>query len=105
MQYCAMQDSVIGADRARPLPGRVCHEACPASQVEFLLYYAVAGGYVRFCMLRCDDPDSCLVLSGDHNICLMRGRLQLLRIAVLLCRILAIQQTQMPSDAVPRPAL
>ena len=31
----------------------------------------------------------------------MRGRLQLLRIAVLLYRILAIQQTQLPSDAVP----
>ena len=52
-------------------------------------------------MLRCDDPDSCVVLSGDHNIYPTRGRLQLLCIAVLLYRILAIQQTQLPDDAVP----
>lgn len=52
-------------------------------------------------MLSRDDPDSCFVLSGDHNIYNIRGRLQLLRIAVLLYRILAIQQTQLPSDAVP----
>ena len=52
-------------------------------------------------MLRRDDPDSCIVLSGDHNICATRGRLEHLRIAVLLYRILAIQQTQLPSDAVP----
>ncbi|KAL3154317.1 hypothetical protein ABBQ32_013801 [Trebouxia sp. C0010 RCD-2024] len=70
-------------------------------QVEFLLCYAMGGGHVRICMLRRDDPDSCLVLSGDHNIYAMRGRLQLLRIAVLLYRILAIQQTQLPRDAVP----
>ncbi|KAL3155882.1 hypothetical protein ABBQ32_012882 [Trebouxia sp. C0010 RCD-2024] len=70
-------------------------------QEEFLLCYAMAGGHVRICMLRRDDPDSCLVLSGDHNIYVMRGRLQLLRIAVLLYRILAIQQTQLPRDAVP----
>ncbi|KAL3148650.1 hypothetical protein ABBQ38_014071 [Trebouxia sp. C0009 RCD-2024] len=31
----------------------------------------------------------------------MRGRLQLVCIAILLYRILAIQQTQLPSDAVP----
>ena len=55
---------------------------------------------LHFCVLRRDDPDSCIVLSGDH-IYPMRGRLQLLRIAVLLYRILAIQQTQLPSDAVP----
>ena len=52
-------------------------------------------------MLRRDDPDSCHVLSGDHSIYDMRGRLQLVRIAILLYRILAIQQTQLPSDAVP----
>ena len=61
----------------------------------------MAGGHVRICMLRRDDPDSCVVLSGEHNIYPMRGRLQLVRIAVLLYRILAIQQTQLPSDAVP----
>ena len=101
-----MQDSVIGADHARPLPGglsamnaKACHEAHSALQVEFLLCYAMAGGHVRFCMLCRDDPDSCVVLSGDHNIYSMRGRLQLLRLAVLLYRILAIQQTQLPSDA------
>ena len=49
-------------------------------------------------MLRRDDPDSCCVLSGDHSIYDMRGRLQLVRIAI---RILAVQQTQLPSDAVP----
>ncbi|KAL3157970.1 hypothetical protein ABBQ32_012371 [Trebouxia sp. C0010 RCD-2024] len=70
-------------------------------QVEFLLCYAMAGGRVRICMLRRDDPDSCHVLSGDHSIYDMRGRLQLVRIAILLYRILAIQQTQLPSDAVP----
>ena len=52
-------------------------------------------------MLRRDDPDSCHVLSGDHSIYDMRGRLELVRIAILLYRILAIQQTQLPSDAVP----
>ena len=52
-------------------------------------------------MLRCDDPDSCHVLSGDHSIYDMRGRLELVRIAILLYRILAIQQIQLPSDAVP----
>ena len=52
-------------------------------------------------MLRRDAPDSCIVLSGDHNIYAIRGRLKLLRIAVLLYRILTIQQTQLPSDAVP----
>ena len=52
-------------------------------------------------MLRRDDPDSCCVLSGDHSIYDMRGRLQLVRIAILLYRILAVQQTQLPSDAVP----
>ena len=83
------------------MKAQVCHEAYSALQVEFLLCYAMAGGHVRFCMLRRDDPNSCLVLSGDHNIYPMRGRLQLLRIAVLLYRILAIQQTQLPSDAVP----
>ena len=66
-----------------------------------LLQVATAG----FACCAVMTQTACLVLSGDHNICLMRGRLQLLRIAVLLCRILAIQQTQMPSDAVPRPAL
>ncbi len=66
-----------------------------------MLCYAMAGGHVRFCMLRRDDPNSCFVLSGDHNIYTIRGRLQLLRIAVLLYRILTIQQTQLPSDAVP----
>ena len=52
-------------------------------------------------MLHRDDADSCQVLSGDHSIYDIRGRIQLLRIAVLLYRILAIQQTQLPSDAVP----
>ena len=52
-------------------------------------------------MLCRDDPDSCHVLSGDHSIYDTRGRLQLVRIAILLYRILAIQQTQLPSDAVP----
>ena len=52
-------------------------------------------------MLRRDDADSCQVLSGDHSIYDIRGRLKLLRIAVLLYRILAIQQTQLPVDAVP----
>ena len=61
----------------------------------------MAGGRVRICMLRRDDPDSCQVLSGNHSIYDIRGRLELLRIAVLLYRILAIQQTQLPSDAVP----
>ncbi|DBA81812.1 TPA: hypothetical protein ACH3X1_007537 [Trebouxia sp. C0004] len=70
-------------------------------QVEFLLCYAMAGGRVRICMLRRDDPDSCHVVSGDHSIYDMRGRLELVRIAILLYRILAIQQTQLPSDAVP----
>ncbi|KAL3135587.1 hypothetical protein ABBQ38_006067 [Trebouxia sp. C0009 RCD-2024] len=70
-------------------------------QVEFLLCYAMAGGWVRICMLRRDDPDSCHVLSGDHSIYDMRGRLHLVRIAILLYRILAIQQTKLPSDAVP----
>ena len=70
-------------------------------QVEFLLCYAMAGGHARICMLRCDAPDSCITLSGDHNIYAIRGRLKLLRIAVLLYRILTIQQTQLPSDAVP----
>lgn len=46
----------------------------------------MAGGHVRICMLRRDYPDSCLVLSGDHNIYTTKGRLELLRIAVLLCR-------------------
>ena len=61
----------------------------------------MAGGHVRICMLRRDDPHSCFVLSGDHNIYDIRGRLQLLRVAVLLYRILVVQQTQLPSDAVP----
>ena len=52
-------------------------------------------------MLRRDAPDSCCVLSDDHNIYTVRGRLELLRVAVLLYRILAIQQTQLPDDAVP----
>ena len=52
-------------------------------------------------MLHRDDPDSCHVLSGDHNIHNIRGRLQLLRISVLLYRILSIQQTHLPSHAVP----
>jgi len=52
-------------------------------------------------MLRHDDPDSCQMLSGDHSIYDVRGRLELLRIAVLLYRILTIQQTQLPSNAVP----
>ena len=60
-----MQESVAGADHARPLPARlsamkanVYHEAYSKFQVEFLLCYAMAGGHVRFCMLRRDDPDS-----------------------------------------------
>ena len=61
----------------------------------------MAGGRVRICMLRRDDPDSCHVLSGDHSIYDTRGRLELVRIAILLYRILAIQQTQLPSNAVP----
>ena len=52
-------------------------------------------------MLHRDDPDSCQVLSGDHNIYTTRGRLQILLISVLLYRILTIQQTQMPTGAVP----
>ena len=76
-------------------------EASDALQVEFLLCYAMAGGRVRICMLRRDEPDSCQVLSGDHSIYDMRGRLELVRIAILLYRILAIQQTQLPSNAVP----
>ena len=99
-----MQDSVTGADHATRLAAInaiIWHEGFSVKQVEFLLCYAMAGGHVRFCMLRRDDPDSCVVLTGDHNIYPMRGRLQLLRIAVLLYRILAIQQTQLPSDAVP----
>ena len=52
-------------------------------------------------MLLRDDPDSCFLRSGDHSIYDIRGKLQLLRVAVLLYRILAIQQTQLPSDAVP----
>ena len=61
----------------------------------------MAGGHVRICMLRRDDADSCQVLSGNHSTNDIRGRIELLRIAVLLYRILAIQQTQLPSDAVP----
>ena len=72
-----------------------------AVQVEYLLCYAMAAGRVRICMLLRDDPSSCHVLSGDHNIYDMRGRFQLIRIAVLLYRILTIQQTQLPSNAVP----
>ena len=52
-------------------------------------------------MLHRDDPDSCDVLSGDHSIYDMKGRLDLIRIAILLYRILAIQQTQLPSNVVP----
>ena len=48
-------------------------------------------------MLRCDDPDSCHVRSSDHSIYDMRGRLELVRIAILLHCI----QSQLPSDAVP----
>ena len=66
-----------------------------------MLCSAMAGGDSTFCMLRRDGPNSCIVLSGDHNIYTIRGRLQLLRIAVLLYRIITIQQTQLPSDAVP----
>ena len=51
-------------------------------------------------MLRRDDPNSCVVLSADHTIYTTRRKLQLLCIAVLLYRILAIQQTQLPDDAV-----
>ena len=53
-------------------------------------------------MLHRHDPDSCVVLGGNHSIYPMK-ELQLLRImiAVLLYRILAIQQTQLPSNAVP----
>ena len=76
-------------------------KASDALQVEFLLCYAMAGGRVRICMLRRDEPDSCQVLSGDHSIYGMRGRLELVRIAILVYRILAIQQTQLPSDPVP----
>ena len=57
--------------------------------------------HVRSCILCRDDPDSCCVLSGDHNSYEIRGRLQLLCAAVLLYCILAIQQTQLPVDAVP----
>lgn len=71
-----------------------------ALQVEFMLCYAMAGGQVRICMLHRDDPHSCHVVSGDHNMYETRGRLALLRIAVLLYRILSIQQTQLPSGAV-----
>ena len=70
-----MQDSVTGAEHARPLPSRLiamkakaCHEAYSALQVELLLCYALAGSHVRCCMLSRDDPDSCTVLSSDHNI-------------------------------------
>ena len=42
------------------------NEAYSAIHVELLLCYAMAGGHV--CMLRHDDPQSCLVLSGDHDI-------------------------------------
>ena len=76
-------------------------DCCSALQEEFLLCYAMAGICVRICMIRRDDPDSCQVLSGDHSIYDIRGRLELLRIAVLLYRILAIQQMLLPSDAVP----
>ena len=78
-----------------------CFKVEYAVQVEYLLCYAMAGGRVRICMLLRDDPNSCHVLSGDHNIYDMRGRLQLIRVAVLLYRILTIQQTQLPGDAVP----
>ena len=71
---------------------------CDAGGV--LLCYAMARGQVRMCMLHCDDPESCNVLSGDH-IYAIRGRLQLLRVAVLLNHVLVIQQIQLPSDAVP----
>ena len=60
----------------------------------------MAGGRLRFCMLRLDDPNSAVLLAVLF-IYMMRGRLQLLCIAVLLYRILATQQTQLPSDAVP----
>ncbi|DBA89496.1 TPA: hypothetical protein ACH3X1_004119 [Trebouxia sp. C0004] len=76
-------------------------KASDALQVEFLLCYARAGGWVRICMLRRDDPDSCHVLSGDHSIYDMRGRLELVRIAILLYRILDILQIQLSIDAVP----
>ena len=69
------------------------NDGYPALQVGFMLCSAMAGGDVRFCMLRRDDPNSCLVLSGNHNIHTISGRLQLLRIAVLLYCILTIQQT------------
>ncbi len=101
---------VIDSDMHKPLllvvssNGKCDMHAAKASdalQVEFLLCYAMAGGRVRICMLRRDDPDSCHVVSGDHSIYDMRGRLELVRIAILLYRILAIQQTQLPSDAVP----
>lgn len=72
-----------------------------ASQVEFMLCYAMTGGQVRICMLHRDAPDSCHVVSGVHNMYETRGRLALLRIAVLLYRILAIQQTELPSSAMP----
>ena len=95
-------------DHARPfladLPAmraKVCHEAYSALHLVYQLCYAMAGSHVRVCMLRRDNPDSCLVLNGNHKTYAMRGRLQLLRIAVLWCDILAIQQTQVLSDAVP----
>lgn len=53
------------------------------------------------CMLRRDDPDTCTVVSGDHDIYSTRGRLQLLRLAVLPYRTLAIQHARVPSDAAP----
>ena len=90
---------------ARPLPGRlsalkatVCY-AYSASHVKFQLCYAIAGGHVRFCILRCDDPDSCVVLSGDCNIYPMKADFSFY--ALLSCGIAAIQQTQVPSDAMP----
>ena len=61
----------------------------------------MAGGHVRICMLHRHDIDSCQLLSGDHSIYDIRGRIELLRIAVLLYCILAIQQMQLPSDVVP----
>lgn len=80
-------------------------KASGALQMEFLLCYAVTGGQVRICMLRCDDPDSCYVLSGDQSICYLRGRLELIRHAILLHRILAVKHTQLPSDAVSLPSV
>ena len=52
-------------------------------------------------MLPCDDADSCQALSGDHSIHDIRGRIELLCIAILVYCILVIQQTQLPSDALP----